>query len=291
MNTYPMHGFVGRVSKSQSAIVFSRGIRSYRSFDNGNLNISLRRSVEWITEGNLTNRIGDAGPFFYVPDARCEREIIHKMGLYVGEIRPDEEAFNHLEASFHSTPLIVDVDSKGSLASKSFFSSTQPVSAIWPEGDQLVGRVWHATGDQAGLIDEQSFSIDSVPAEATANCTLLNPFIVPIGDNQGLPDQNVLGQLQVKVDELNAKIKDAQQRLEEASGDDKLKIEHELYVYDRECHEFQLSIFLNQLKLEQKGKLDADYLYKPHPKITDLGHRLNKLRIKRRIFDYVVTVV
>ena len=71
----------------------------------------------------------------------------------------------------------------------------------------------------------------------------------------------------------------------------KLKIEHELYVYDRERHEFQLSICLNQLKLEQNGKLDADYLYKPHPKITDLGHRLNKLRIKRRIFDYVVTVI
>ncbi|MEM9775622.1 MAG: hypothetical protein AAF902_13660, partial [Chloroflexota bacterium] len=77
MNTFPMHSFVGMVDSQKAAVVFSKGIRSYRSFDNGKLAISLRRTIEWVTEGNLTNRIGDAGPFFYVPDARCERTVTH----------------------------------------------------------------------------------------------------------------------------------------------------------------------------------------------------------------------
>ncbi len=296
MNTFPMHGFVGTVSDKKSAVLFSRGIRSYRSFEDGSLNISLRRSVEWVTEGNLNNRIGDAGPFFYVPDARCEREISHKMGLYVGQIKPNEDAFNNLETSFHHSPILVDWNGSGTQTSKSFFKTDQPVSAIWPQADQLIARVWHSSGVNAGLIEEVSmgtFSEKSAESEADpfATCLILNRPLVPIGDNQGLPDQNVLGQLKKQVDALATKVADAKRRLEEASGDEKLKVEHELYVYDRERHEFLLSICLNELKLEQNGRLDADYLYKPHPQITDLGYRLNKLRIKRRIFDYVVTVV
>ncbi len=293
MNTYPMHGFVGRVGQEKSAVVFSRGIRSYRSFEDGAINISLRRSVEWVTEGNLTNRIGDAGPFFYVPDARCERQITHTMGVYVGSISPSDDSFNSLEASFHATPIITQVENSKDDASTSWelFSLPQPVSAIWPEGSTLTARVWHATGDQAGLIDETAMGDFATPPNEPVTAQWLNSPVVPIGDNQGLPDKAVLRQLQDQVDELEAKVADTKQRLEEVSGDEKLKVEHELYVYDRERHEFLLSICLNELKLEQNGRLDADYLYKPHPKITDLGHRLNKLRIKRRIFDYVVTVV
>ena len=294
MRTFPMHSFVGLVDSKKSAVVFAKGIRSYRSWDNGVLAISLRRSVEWVTEANLTNRIGDAGPFFYVPDARCERKITHSLGLYVGDIQPEDDRFNSLEASFHHTPLIVDVQGSGKQTRWQVARSDQPVSAIWPNGEQLAGRAWHATGLNKGLINESIISDEMRSSNSDAeavSCHLLNRPLVPIGDNKGLPDRNVLAELKQKVDQLANQLKNAQLRLEKANGDEKLKVEHELYIYDRERHEFLLSICLNEKKLEQQGRLDADYLYQPDPDVTDLGQRLNKLRIKRRIFDYVVTVI
>ncbi|MEM9776432.1 MAG: hypothetical protein AAF902_17780, partial [Chloroflexota bacterium] len=263
-------------------------------FDNGKLAISLRRTIEWVTEGNLTNRIGDAGPFFYVPDARCERTVTHKMALYAGDIRPDDDRFNSLEASFHHDPLIVDVDGKGETSSWLAAKNDQPLTAIWPSLNGLGGRVWHATGDQAGLIDEVELDVqmgDQPNASSPENCHLLNAPVVRMGDNKGLPDENVLGQLRQKVEQLTGKAADAKKRLAAASGTEKLKIEHELYVHERERHEFLLSIRLNELKIAQNGELTESYLYQPDPEVTEIGYRLNQLRIKRRIFDYVVTVI
>ncbi|MEM8858675.1 MAG: hypothetical protein AAGD96_10170 [Chloroflexota bacterium] len=294
MNTFPMHGFVGMVDSEKSALVFSKGIRSYRSWNDGKLGISLRRTVEWVTEGNLTNRIGDAGPFFYVPDARCERKITHNLAVYAGDIRPDDARFNNLEASFMHDPLIVNVQDDGDASSWGALQSDQPVTAVWPTEDGLSGRVWHATGEQAGLIEEKALSKNKSSQKGglhSARIDLLNRPMVRMGDNKGLPNENVLGQLQQKVEQLEGKAADARKRLAAASGTEKLKVEHELYVYERERYEFLLSIRLNQLKIAQNGELSESYLYQPDPEVTEIGYRLNQLRIKRRIFDYVVTVI
>ena len=69
-----------------------------------------------------------------------------------------------------------------------------------------------------------------------------------------------------------------------AEGQDRLLLQHRIYVLQRESLEFQLSHLLNQRKLAQDGALDEEYLYEPDAEIAELGLTLNHLRIKRRIF-------
>jgi len=52
----------------------------------------------------------------------------------------------------------------------------------------------------------------------------------------------------------------------------------------------RLSALLNQRKLAVQGRLDYEYIYTLDPEIAELGIQLNDLRIKRRIYDYVVGV-
>ena len=47
---------------------------------------------------------------------------------------------------------------------------------------------------------------------------------------------------------------------------------------------------LNNLKLAAQGQLSEAYLYEPDAQVADIGFELNQLRIKRRIFDYIVEV-
>jgi hypothetical protein len=53
-------------------------------------------------------------------------------------------------------------------------------------------------------------------------------------------------------------------------------------------YEYLLSARLNELKLEMGGNMNQDYLFKSDDEIMAIGLELNRMRIKRRIFDYVV---
>ncbi len=55
----------------------------------------------------------------------------------------------------------------------------------------------------------------------------------------------------------------------------------------REELERRLSHLLNERKLAEDEPLRQGYLYEVDEEIAGLGLALNKLRIKRRIFDYV----
>ena len=48
---------------------------------------------------------------------------------------------------------------------------------------------------------------------------------------------------------------------------------------------------LNTLKQAANGELTHAYLYKPDPQVAEIGFELNRLRIKRRIYDYIVECV
>jgi hypothetical protein len=62
-------------------------------------------------------------------------------------------------------------------------------------------------------------------------------------------------------------------------------LQHRYYILKREQYEVRLSAQLNRHKLMSPGNA---YLYTPDPEIAELGTQLNQLRIKRRIYDYVV---
>lgn len=82
VSTFPFHDFVAMSDNAGSVAVLAKGIRSYDADGAGTLRLHLRRAVEWLTAADLPHRIGDAGPFFYVPDARCERTVRRKESVW-----------------------------------------------------------------------------------------------------------------------------------------------------------------------------------------------------------------
>ena len=112
-----------------------------------------------------------------------------------------------------------------------------------------------------------------------------------IGDNQGMPDPAILAELEERIAGLEAEISMLEPSLDEADVAKRLRLQHRYYVLKRESVEFQLSHLLNTRKLAEGGQLRYGYLYEPDAEIAAIGLELNKLRIKRRIFDYVITAI
>ena len=108
---------------------------------------------------------------------------------------------------------------------------------------------------------------------------------------QSRPDPTVLAKLAEKIAELETELEDVAGKLATATGDDRLQIQHHYYVLKREATEYELSLLLNRRKQVESVPPSHDYLYEPDPEIADLGLKLNRLRIKRRIFDYIIAAL
>jgi hypothetical protein len=110
-----------------------------------------------------------------------------------------------------------------------------------------------------------------------------------VGENKGLPDPDIIKQLQEKIAQLELQLDRVEEQLNTIGDeDDEHSLQHRYYVLKREMCELRLSVLLNQRKLARQGSLDREYLYTPDPEIAELGLQLNQLRIKRRIYDYIV---
>jgi hypothetical protein len=79
--------------------------------------------------------------------------------------------------------------------------------------------------------------------------------------------------------------------LPQSTAQERYHWQHQIYVLQRELLEYQLSAHLNEIKLSMGGELTYEYLYEPDEEIAAIGRRLNRLRIQRRIYDYVVQAV
>jgi hypothetical protein len=108
-----------------------------------------------------------------------------------------------------------------------------------------------------------------------------------VGQNQGQPDLLVIEELKQKIAQLERKIEAAalQQPL---TARERYHWQHRMYVLQRELLEYRLSARLNELKRAMEGQLTREYLYEPDEEVAAIGRQLNQLRIKRRIYDYVI---
>jgi hypothetical protein len=98
-------------------------------------------------------------------------------------------------------------------------------------------------------------------------------------------------QLNEQIAQLERRLEETEEQLNRASGRERYLLQHQCYVIERELYELRLSLELNELKLGQQGRLSYEYLYTPDEKVAQIGWKLNQLRIKRRIYDYVVQAV
>ncbi|WP_420643125.1 hypothetical protein [Candidatus Leptofilum sp.] len=313
---FPFHNFVALGHEKECTAVLAKGINAYTATEDGTIALTLRRSVEWLTKAGLRDREGDAGPFFYVPDGRCERTVHHEVAVAIGPFAPDSLALQKLNASYQHPPLIVQGAGQGSQTEWSLLTEELPLSSLTVQNEKLLARLYNPTNSPITL--QQSYPQTDVWGEAVGESTAVPakkivtiqlPQTLPavndrqttitwhnrpcwrVGENKGVPDTAVLEKLQANIKKLEAEIAAAQAKLAASAGKEKLRWQHRIYILDRERLEFKLSHLLNRRKLDSGGEQDYSYLYEPDDEVAEVGTALNHLRIKRRIFDYVATVL
>jgi hypothetical protein len=316
VRTFPFHDFVAICGERPSAVVFAKGIRAYQASDSGTISLTLRRSIEWLTAPDLQYRAGDAGPFMYVPDARCERTVRHEIAVVIGEAAVDDLAIHQLNAAFQNPPLIVESQGKGEQTAWRVLQENLPLTGLCLYTDRLLARFYNPTGatrvlgktyrktdawgnPEATLAEvwsgqivtvetclERSRKVEqSAPLDLSSGSPIV-PVVGPawrVGDNQGVPDPKIIEQLEKQIAQLEGQLAAIEAQL--SNGGEQHLLQHRYYILKRVQYEARLSAQLNRHKLKSQGH---EYLYTPVQDITELGTQLNQLRIKRRIYDYVV---
>jgi hypothetical protein len=297
--------------------VLAKGLHAYQADENGRITITLRRSVEWLTKSDLQSRVGDAGPFFYVPDARCERVVTHELAATFVDFRVDDLEFLALNAGFQNPPQLVDTRMTGTRREWSFFQESIPLSSLQIHNGQILARFYNPGARanplsrayrQTDVYGNPGESIFEVPPKKIltvaideslgheraipgSRIDLLNAPHWRVGQNQGLPDPPVIGQLKGKITALARKIETTAAQLAQSTAQERYHLQHQIYVLQRELLEYQLSVRLNEIKLAMGGELTYEYLYTPDEEVASIGRQLNRLRIQRRIYDYVIQAV
>lgn len=317
VDTFPFHGFVAITDGASTAAVLARGLRAYAADEQGTLRLPLRRAVEWLTRGGLHNRVGDAGPFFYVPGARCERAERHELGFVCGAFAPDSTTLQALNAAFQNPPLVVACQGGGEARVWPLLREDLPLSSLHVRGDALLARlynptgqpiplrqprratdVWGAAGAEVTVLPPRAIAtvqLAAAPVEAPsapAPVRLLTPPIWRVGDDVSRPDAAILAGLAAK----RAALADAARGVEEeiataATEEERLRLQHRFYVLAREEAELRLSLLLNRRRLAEDAAAHRRSLSTPDPEVAAVGLELNRLRIQRRIFDYVIAAL
>ncbi len=305
VSVFPFHDFVATTDGTNSAVVFSNSVHSYEAQHDGTLAITLQRSVEWLTRGNLPDRVGDAGPFFYVPDARAERHVTHKLAFAFGTFSPDSIEVQRLNAAFQNPPLIIQNNNDGERTEWQWLTAELPMSSLRVIDGEIVGRFYNPTmasgvvnGEKIRPKQIKSLTFDDSLPEVALTVTnddcvfsVKTPRLFPVADNRSVPSAEGLVELERLIATSEAGMKSAEKKVAASEGDDRHIFQREIYVHHREMLEYQLSHRLNTLKLAQNGEVTDAYLYEPDPVVAEIGYQLNQLRIKRRIYDYVVAAL
>ncbi|HSM57086.1 MAG TPA: hypothetical protein VK879_13115, partial [Candidatus Sulfomarinibacteraceae bacterium] len=319
VTNFPMHGFVAAENgEGHTTAILARGIYAYHSGEEGQIGLPLRRAVQWVTQADLQDRVGDAGPFFYVPGARCERRARHEVAVALGPFAPDSLDLQRLSAVFHNPPLIVRVRGDGERERWQLLQEDVPLSSLSRQGEAMLARfynplsralpfsrvylrkdVWGAARDTVATVAAHEILTVALPHQLPAETelppaggvTTLTPPSWRVGADRARPQRAQMAQLEREIAALAEQLQAVRAQVASATGAQKLRLQHHAYVLEREQLEYRLSLLLNRRKLAEEWPPGHEYLYGIDPEIAELGQALNRLRIKRRIFDYVVQAV
>ena len=294
VKSFPFHDYVSLTNEQETASVFAKGTHSYCA-KAGRLAITLRRSVEWLTKADLEHRIGDAGPFFYVPDARCERTIRHEIAFVRGDFRVDDIRLQQHHASFKYAPLVLTKIGEGQETSWSFLQQNVPLSSMRIKKGEIQTRWFNPTLKEQADLKPKEIRSQSLALKVRTGSSKVNQKIElfqqawRVGENQGQPDRKIIEKLKQQIKSEQETLEKVKEAHDAAQGNERHVLQHKIYILDREIHEYLLSVRLNELKLSMTDR--EQYLYERDPEVTNIGWKLNQLRIKRRIYDYVVTAI
>ncbi len=121
---FPMGDFVALTDDRGMFAVLPRGLKEYEVHE-GDLHLTLIRSVGWISNGEIKTRTGDAGPLMYTPGAQCIGEFDVEFSLYVGPETPYDKEFRYWKGIYHTPTVIVfkEGETKGKIDEFSLFET------------------------------------------------------------------------------------------------------------------------------------------------------------------------
>ena len=267
-----------------------------------------------MTRPNLEYRLGDAGPFFYVPEARCERKVIHHLAVMFTNFGVEDPCFQALNAGFQNPPMIAESNGTGNEIEWLFLSENLPLSSLHLAKEQILARFFNPTSQPVKLskprlktdvVGQPESLIESIPTRGiltigmealpselvtfeSETVKLLNDPVWRVGPNQGSPDPEVIQQLEDNITRCQTQLEGISKARKAARGREQYLLEHQASILEREILEYQLSVRLNEIQLMLAEKGASEALFTPDELVADIGWQLNQARIKRRIFDYVV---
>lgn len=189
-NTHPTHGFVSLGDDNQGVCVSSRGITEFEAVQLGGetaLNLTLLRSVGWLSRTDLASRKGNGGWTIATPGAQCRgTHVFHFAAQYHDGTWREANSFALLERH-RLPPFIANCFPAGFAAPENplAFLDELPegicVSAVKPaeNGDGIVLRLY-STAEQA---KEVCFSLPPRVSEAfLCNLAEQSPQTVPLDE-------------------------------------------------------------------------------------------------------------
>ncbi|MEM7275575.1 MAG: hypothetical protein AAF547_21040, partial [Actinomycetota bacterium] len=314
VDEFPFQDLVALRGSAGTRAVLAKGIRSYGSSPTGLLSIALRRSIEWLARTGLPHRDGDAGPAMYVPGARAERTIRHELAYAVLPADTTNSDLYVIADGFHTPPLIAEVidGPTDGPTSWTVFRESLPTAGIELLGDQAVVRMFNPEETGRTLSDSRnrvsvkgldlgqvseiwpkeilSVAIEVEPPQPladTGTVGAIHGLTAPrVGPSRSRPDDAVIAEMEQRAATLAAERVEVEAALETATGSDVYRLTHRHHVLAREEAEIALSAELNRrLAVSEEIVSIPD---QPDEVIAALGVHLNDLRVKRRIYDYVV---
>ncbi|MCY4164104.1 MAG: hypothetical protein OXE93_07850 [bacterium] len=301
VDTFPFHDFVSTFDGKRSFVVHARGIRAYRATPEGNIVLPLRRSVEWLATTGLKRRAGDAGPAMYVPGARCERNVLHQLGISLIASSPHSQEFITVCEAFRNPPILVEVvASEGTHHQWIGFAANLPISALLPGQNGPLARFYNPTNQAITTLGHSVGPYEIVQLLVRPTTPPVGPVTPKVythglptnrsGRSRSTPNQQIVQHLAKQARKLKEQAHEVRSSLPALSGDAYHLAVHKALIDERECQELELAIALNQLRLDNP---DAEVSLPDHPlpNIAEIGQILNDLRIRRRIYDYVVDLL
>jgi hypothetical protein len=220
-----------------------------------------------------------------------------------------------LNAAFQNPPLLAvrGVRGPGQQTQWELLQEDVPLSSLHVRGGTLLARFYNPTWQAQPFSRETvktdvwgreetrvtavrpkeilTVRIDQLVIEPAAigdEVTLPAAPVWRVGPNKGRPDEAILAGLEEKIAAAEVELAGLEAAVAGSEGAERLRRLHRYYVVDRERLELALSLLLNRRKLADGGAKSREYLYGYDEEIAAVGKALNRLRIKRRVFDYVV---
>lgn len=328
--TFPFHNFVSAAGQKGARVhLLARGLRAYQTEAPGKVDLVLQRSVDWLMKTDEHKyHDGDAGPKFYVPDARGQRRTVLDCAMLVTRRSVREPDFFRGVDAFLNTPLFFKVTNdalkKQPPEPNIFWDESIPLASIHQLGRKRLARVYNPTNHALAL--KRSYlsvspdgrkeleRINELPAKKIATLliedsiskttetriskfklhppkvTMLNFPLYPTGPDSTLPESSNLRKLKTMQAELDAEESKLKASVEEAGNEAPHSLVRQYYVVARENMEARLSIKWNKQRAARGQRITPEYAHHVDPELFELAAVYNDLRSLRRMYDYIVDI-